>query len=73
MLLKESKVAKSLDEIVEEKYPTFANMIKSMKVVLAVMGIKNINQLNKSLLTFKNRNGEIYFDIDKYFHQKLHI
>jgi len=49
------------------------NMIKSMKVVLAVMGVKNINQLNKSLLTFKNRNGEIYFDIDKYFHQKLHI
>ena len=49
------------------------NLIKSMKVVLCVMGIKNIKQLNKNLLTFKNQNGEIYFDIDKYFHQKLHI
>ena len=49
------------------------NLIKSMKVVLAVMGVKKMNQLNKSMLTFKNRSGEIYFDIDKYFHQKLHV
>lgn len=49
------------------------NLIKSMKAIMCVMGIKNINDLNKSRLTFKNRNGEIYFDIDKYFHQKLHI
>jgi len=49
------------------------NLIKSMKVVLAVMGIKSIKDLNKNLLTFKNRNGEIYFDIDKYFHHKLHV
>ncbi|MCW9027195.1 MAG: FMN-binding glutamate synthase family protein [Thiovulaceae bacterium] len=49
------------------------NLVKSMKVVMAVMGIKNIKELNKSFLTFKNQNGEIYFDIDKYFHHKLHI
>ncbi len=49
------------------------NLIKSMKVVLCVMGVKNMKDLNKNLLTFKNQNGEIYFDIDKYFHQKLHI
>lgn len=49
------------------------NLIKGMKVILAVMGIKNINDLNKSQLTFKNQNSEIYFDIDKYFHQKLNI
>jgi len=49
------------------------NLIKSMKVVLAVMGVAKMRDLNKSLLTFKNRNGEIYFDIDKYFHHKLHI
>ena len=49
------------------------NLIKSMKVVMAVMAVKNINGLNKSLLTFKNQNGEIYFDIDKHFHNKLHI
>ena len=49
------------------------NLIKSLKVILAVMGIKNIKDLDKDKLTFKNRNGEIYFDIDKYFHHKLHI
>jgi len=49
------------------------NLIKSMKVVLAVMGVKSIKDLDKKHLTFKNRNGEIYFDIDLYFRQKLHI
>lgn len=49
------------------------NLIKSMKVVLAVMGVKNINNLNKSFLSFKNRSGEIYFDVDAYFRQKLHL
>jgi len=49
------------------------NLIKSMKVVLAVMGVKNIKELDKSKLTFKNRNGEIFFNIDKYFHNKLHL
>jgi len=49
------------------------NLIKSMKVVLAVMGKKSIKDLDKSCLTFKNQNGEIYFDIDQYFHHKLHV
>ena len=49
------------------------NLIKNMKVLLSVMGLKHISELNKRHLTFKNRSGEIYFDIDKYFHQKLHI
>jgi len=49
------------------------NLIKSMKVVLAVMGIKSIQDLDKSRLTFKNRNGEVFFDIDLYFRQKLHL
>ncbi|QSZ41833.1 FMN-binding glutamate synthase family protein [Sulfurimonas aquatica] len=49
------------------------NLIKSMKVVLAVMGKKSIKDLDKSCLTFKNRNGEVFFDIDLYFRQKLHL
>ncbi len=49
------------------------NLIKNMKTILAVMGIKNIHDLNKRLLTFKNRSGEIYFNIDEYFHQKLKV
>ena len=50
-----------------------SNLIKSMKVVLAVMGKRSIKDLDKSCLTFKNENGEIFFDIDKYFHHKLHM
>ncbi len=49
------------------------NLIKSMKVVLAIMGLKSIKELNRERLTFKNRNGEIYFDVDVYFRQKLHL
>ena len=49
------------------------NLIKGMKVVSAVMGVKNINNFHKSNLTYKNQNGEIFFDIDKHFHHKLHV
>jgi len=49
------------------------NMLKGMKVMLAIMGLKSINELSKKNLTFKNSSGEIFFDIDKYFHHKLHI
>lgn len=49
------------------------NLVKSMKVVLAVMGMKSIKSLDKSRLTYKNTNGEIFFDIDLYFRQKLHL
>jgi glutamate synthase domain-containing protein 2 len=49
------------------------NLVKSMKTLLAVMGVKSFKELSKSNLTYKNRNGEIYFDVDEYFHQKLHV
>lgn len=49
-----------------------ANLTKGMKMMMAVMGIEHISKLNKSKLTFKNRNDEIYFDIDEYFQHKLH-
>ena len=49
------------------------NLIKSMKVILAVMGINHISKLNRNLLTFKSQTGETYFDVEKYFHHKLHV
>ncbi len=49
------------------------NLLRGVKVMLAVMGKRSIKELNQKNLTFKNHNGEIFFDIDKYFHQKLHI
>jgi glutamate synthase domain-containing protein 2 len=50
-----------------------SNLIKGIKTVLAVMGNHSIKELERHQLTFKNRSGEIFFDIDKYFHHKLHI
>jgi len=41
--------------------------------MLAVMGSEHINQLSKKNLTYKNSNGEIFFDIDKYFKKKFYM
>jgi len=49
------------------------NMIKGIKTMLSVMGLSKVSMLNKENLSYKNSNGEIYFDIDKYFHHKLHV
>ena len=38
-----------------------------------IMGFSHISQLSKKNLTFQNRNGDIFFDIDQYFQKKLHI
>lgn len=48
------------------------NLLKGMKMMMAVMGIDHISKLNKSKLTFKDKNDEIYFDVDEYFQHKLH-
>lgn len=48
------------------------NLLKGIKNMLAVMGIKNISDLSRRFLTFRNENGEIYFDVDIYFNQKFH-
>lgn len=49
------------------------NLVKGIKVVLAVMGIEHISKLDRSMLTFKNQNGEIFFNVEEYFHHKLHV
>jgi len=49
------------------------NLLKGMKTMLAIMGFTHISQLSKKNLTYKNTNGEIYFDIEKYFKKKLHL
>lgn len=49
------------------------NLIKGMKMMLAVMGFDHIDKLSKKNLTFKNRSGEIYFNIDEYFKKKLNF
>ncbi len=48
------------------------NLIKGMKMMLAIMGFDHKNKLSKKNLTFRNRNGEIFFDVEEYFKSKLH-
>ncbi len=47
------------------------NLIKGLKTILAVMGKASINDLEKENLTYVNRQGNIYFNINEYFAQKL--
>jgi len=49
------------------------NLIKGMKMMLAVMGFDHIGKLSKKNLTFRNRNGEVFFDVDEHFKKKLHF
>ena len=49
------------------------NLVKSMRVVLAIMGVKHISELDKSKLTYKSRSGELFFDLSEYFKSKLHV
>ena len=48
------------------------NILKGLKTILAVMGYEKIDELNHKNLTYRSENGEIYFDIDRYFDNKLH-
>jgi len=49
------------------------NLIKGMKMMLAVMGFDHIDKLSKKNLTFKNRSGEIYFNVEDYFKKKFYL
>jgi len=49
------------------------NLIKGMKMMLAIMGFDHISKLSKKNLTFKNRNGEIYFNVDDHFKKKFYL
>jgi glutamate synthase domain-containing protein 2 len=49
------------------------NLIKGMKMMLAIMGFDHISKLSKKNLTFKNRNGEIYFNVDDHFKNKFYL
>jgi glutamate synthase domain-containing protein 2 len=49
------------------------NLIKGMKMLLAIMGKTHISEISRKNLTYKNETGEIYFDVDEYFKKKLHM
>ena len=49
------------------------NLIKGMRTLLAIMGFNHISEVSRKNLTYKEESGEIYFDVDSYFKQKLHL
>ena len=47
------------------------NLLKGVRTVLAIMGKASIDELQKENLTYVNKQGHIYFNINEYFAQKL--
>jgi len=49
------------------------NLLGGIKVILAVMGLKNVQKLDKKHLTFIDKNGFIFSDINRYFEKKINV
>ncbi len=49
------------------------NLIKGIKGMLAIMGLKNVNQLNKHRIMFIDKDSRVYDNIDEVFKRKLKI
>jgi len=47
------------------------NLLSGVKTILAVMGIKDVKELKKEHITFIDRNGFIYTNINRYLDKKL--
>lgn len=49
------------------------NLLAGVKTILAVMGLKDVSELTKEHLTFIDKNGFIYTDINRYLEKKINI
>ena len=49
------------------------NLLAGVKTILAVMGIKDVKDLTKDHLTFIDKNGFIYTNIDRYLDKKINL
>ena len=49
------------------------NILNSIKSLLAVMGLKNIKELDKSKLIFLDRDGIIHDDMDELFERRISL
>ena len=47
------------------------NLLKGVKTILAVMGINDVSKLTKDHLTFVDKNGFIYTNINRYLDKKI--
>ena len=49
------------------------NLLKSVKGMLAIMGLKNINELNKHRILFLDKDSRVHDNIDSVFERRLDI
>ena len=49
------------------------NLLKNVRGLLAIMGLKNINQLNKHRLLFVDKDSRVHDNIDKVFERQLDL
>ena len=47
------------------------NLLKGVKTIMAVMGVKHIDELTKEKVSFIDKNGYIYENVNRYFEQKM--
>ena len=49
------------------------NLLKSLRELIAVMGVKNINDLNSDNLMYLDKDGKVYEDMEQVFERKLKL
>ncbi len=49
------------------------NLLAGVRTILAVMGIKDVKDLDKEHITFIDKNGFIYTNIDRYLDKKINL
>ena len=49
------------------------NLLSGVRTILAVMGLKDVKDLTKDHLTFIDKNGFIYTNIDRYLDKKINL
>jgi len=49
------------------------NLLKNVKGLLAIMGLKNIKQLDQNKLLFVDKNSRVHDNLDEVFRRKLDL
>ena len=47
------------------------NLLKGIKTIMAVMGVKHIDEFSKEKISFIDKNGFVYENVNRYFEQKI--
>ncbi|ASM38509.1 MAG: FMN-binding glutamate synthase family protein [Campylobacter sputorum] len=67
---------KRFSYLINEKSEHIANyhnrLLDSLKTIMEIMGISSVDKFDKSMITYRSRSGEYYFNIDDYFKEKIH-